>query len=63
MTKDEHNAQLQEMLDELKRIRERLDEVSDSAQKVTEAIRGVLSPESTDQAGFDDAYRVFHDDL
>lgn len=63
MTKDEHNAQLQEMLDELKRIRERLDEVSDSAQKVTEAIRGVLSNQTSDQEGFDDAYRVFHDDL
>ena len=63
MTTDEHNAQLQEMLDEVKRIRESLAELSGSAQILTEAIRGVLDESRADQGGFEDAYRMIHDDL
>ena len=52
--------QLQEMLDEVKRIRESLAELSESAQKVTEAIRGVLGEE---KESLEDAYRAIHEDL
>ena len=63
MSTARHNEQLQEMLDEVKRIRESLAELSDSAQKVTEAIRGVLEDTPESEPDFEDSYRVIHEDL
>jgi uncharacterized coiled-coil DUF342 family protein len=62
MTRDEHNQQLQEMLEELKHLREHLDEVSASVQRVTEAIRGVLDSNEPDMEGFEIAYKATHGD-
>lgn len=61
MTTKEHNAELRELLSEVRQIRERLDELSDSAKKITEAIHGVLS--ETGPGFSEDAYRVLHEDL
>ena len=58
MTTDEHNAQLKAMLEEVRLIRETLNELSESAQEITEAIRGVLK--DNDPVGFGEEYLVAH---
>ena len=62
MTTEKHKAQLQEMLEEARAMRENIEAISESLGRFTEAISNVLD-EQTEAGSFDDAYRAMHEDL